>query len=72
MVENHTEASADFDADLQLSQGRAEAVVAALVTRGIDQERLSAVGFGSKRLQEKNNTPIERMQNRRTLIVAKK
>ena len=71
VVENHTDASADPEADLALSQLRAEQVLAALVARGIDSSRLSAVGFGSKRLQKNNNTPIERMQNRRTYIVAK-
>ena len=71
VVENHTDASADPDEDLALSQSRAEQVVSALVARGINKQRLDAVGFGSKRLKKNNDTPIERMQNRRTIIVAK-
>ena len=71
VVENHTDASADPDADLALSQRRAEQVVAALAARGITKQRLEAVGHGSKRLNKNNDTPIERMQNRRTNIVAK-
>ena len=70
VVENHTDASADPQEDLALSQRRAEQVVAALTARGIDKNRLSAAGFGSTRLKKHNNTPIARMQNRRTIIVA--
>ena len=71
VVENHTDLSGDQEADLILSQRRAEQVVAALVARGIDKKRLDAVGLGSIRLKKNNNTPIARMQNRRTYIVAK-
>ena len=70
-VENHVEASAQPENDLSLSQARAEAVVMALIERGVEAHRLSAHGYGGTRQQKNNNTPIARMQNRRTDVIAK-
>lgn len=71
MVGNHTGDSGNSARDMALSQQRAEAVVIALTDRGIKGQRLTAKGFGGTKPLKNNNTPIARMQNRRTNIVAK-
>ena len=48
-LEGHTDASGDAGYNLQLSQRRAEAVVAYLVSRGVAWQRLNAVGYGESR-----------------------
>ncbi|MEM7466726.1 MAG: OmpA family protein [Pseudomonadota bacterium] len=70
-IENHTDASTDKNDDIELSEQRAQAVVQALVARGIAAERLHPKGVGPAAIENKKVTPIERMQNRRTIIVAK-
>ena len=46
-VEGHTDASGSAEVNQTLSQARADAVSAALATRGIAADRISATGFGS-------------------------
>ena len=65
LFEGHTDSAGNAAANLALSQSRAEAVRAALVTRGIDAARLSAKGFGSERPIADNNTAEGRQANRR-------
>ena len=45
-VAGHTDAQGDAGANLLLSNGRAEAVVADLAARGVPADRLVAVGYG--------------------------
>ena len=68
-VEGHTDAAGGADANRQLSQRRAEAVVDWLVGRGIAPSRLEAVGVGEDRPVASNDTPAGREQNRRVEIV---
>jgi outer membrane protein OmpA-like peptidoglycan-associated protein len=49
-----------------LSQQRANAVVAYIATKGIDTSRLTAKGYGSKKPIATNDTDAGRQQNRRT------
>ena len=46
VISGHTDSDGEEDANLALSQARAESVLAYLVTVGIDGNRLSAQGFG--------------------------
>ena len=65
VVEGHTD-SVGSDADnLALSQRRAEAVVDYLVSRGVDIERLEAVGLGETSPVADNETADGRQINRR-------
>jgi len=49
MVAGHTDAKGSAQYNKQLSQRRAEAVKGYLVSKGIDANRLDAVGYGSER-----------------------
>lgn len=67
-VEGHADARGDADANLRLSQGRAESVVAYLASKhGILPERLSAVGKGSG--EPLNKARVDAPENRRVTIV---
>jgi outer membrane protein OmpA-like peptidoglycan-associated protein len=65
LVEGHTDNVGSRAINLELSQRRAEAVMAYLVEKGIDASRLSAKGFGFSRPIASNATPLGRAKNRR-------
>jgi outer membrane protein OmpA-like peptidoglycan-associated protein len=70
-VEGHTDSTGDPAGNLRLSEMRAAAVVAALVERGIDGARLSAVGYGRTKPIANNGTEEGRAKNRRVELVKK-
>ena len=64
-VEAHTDADGVADANLALSVARAEAVVAQLIKRGIDEGRLYAEGYGESDPVASNDTKDGKAKNRR-------
>lgn len=68
-VNGHTDDSGDAVYNQQLSEGRAKAVVALLVGRGIDAARLTAAGFGSAQPAAENATAEGKAKNRRVELV---
>ena len=50
---------------LELSQRRADALVAALVSQGVPQSQLTARGYGGKEKKASEKTQAGRMENRR-------
>ncbi|MGY0505800.1 OmpA family protein [Luteimonas sp. e5] len=68
-VHGHTDASGDAAHNQQLSEGRARAVVALLVERGIDEGRLSAEGFGDRQPVADNTSAEGKAKNRRVELV---
>jgi OOP family OmpA-OmpF porin len=65
-IEGHTDSVGDDVKNLKLSQGRADAVRAALLKLGIDPGRMEAVGFGETKPIASNSTASGRAENRRT------
>ncbi|MEM7342422.1 MAG: OmpA family protein [Actinomycetota bacterium] len=65
-VHGHADGSGSEATNLDLSQRRAEAAVAYLITEGgVEAGRLSAVGFGERDPVGSNQTDVGRMANRR-------
>ncbi len=64
-IHGHTDASGDTISNEALSQSRAEAVLDALVIRGVDGQRLTAIGFGESQPVAPNITDDGRAENRR-------
>ena len=72
VVEGHSDASGSDAYNKVLSQRRADAVKAELVTRyGIDASRLTAIGYGEERPVASNDTREGRKTNRRVVAVLK-
>jgi hypothetical protein len=67
-VEGHTDSDATDAYNLDLSQRRADAVVAWLVERGVEAPRLTAVGVGEARPISDNGTAAGKAANRRVEI----
>jgi len=70
-VDGHTDNDGNPDANLRLSQQRADAVKAALVNMGIDASRLSTKGFGASKPMDTNSTAEGKANNRRVEFVKK-
>ncbi len=69
VVEGHTDSKGTIPYNQDLSERRAEAVRAYLVTRGIGDDRISAQGFGPSRSVADNASAEGRANNRRVEIV---
>ncbi|MEZ4363343.1 MAG: OmpA family protein [Kofleriaceae bacterium] len=67
-VEGHTDSDGDDTSNLELSQRRAEAVVAYLVRKGVDPSRLIAKGYGETQPVTTNATAKGRATNRRVVF----
>lgn len=67
-VEGHTDADGEEEANLALSVSRAEAVVDALILRGIGPERLYAIGYGESLPVASNETRAGKQANRRIVF----
>ena len=67
-VEGHTDSDGDDQRNLALSVARAEAVVNALIERGIAPERLYAIGYGETQPVADNATTDGKRQNRRIVV----
>jgi OmpA-OmpF porin, OOP family len=64
-IEGYTDNQGNESANRQLSQRRAEACLGYLYSKGISEERMTAVGLGSKRPLASNKTSEGRQRNRR-------
>jgi outer membrane protein OmpA-like peptidoglycan-associated protein len=64
-VAGHTDADGDANANMALSVARAEAVIDALVKRGVAIDRLYAVGYGETLPLVPNTTKANKAKNRR-------
>lgn len=70
-IEGHTDSRGNAAKNKALSQKRADAVKAAVVAKGIDAARLTAVGYGAEKPIADNATEEGRAQNRRVVASAK-
>ncbi|MDX1759430.1 MAG: OmpA family protein, partial [Arenibacter algicola] len=67
-VEGHTDSVGSASLNQKLSESRALSVKTFLVEKGIEEFRLSAVGYGEDKPIATNNTSAGRTQNRRVEI----
>ncbi len=64
-IAGHTDSKGGDDYNLNLSQGRSQAVVDYLISQGIESYRLTAHGYGESRPIDTNDTEEGRANNRR-------
>jgi OmpA-OmpF porin, OOP family len=67
-IAGHTDSAGDDDANLKLSQARADAAKAYLVKKGIAASRVEARGYGETRPVASNDSAEGRQKNRRTEV----
>jgi outer membrane protein OmpA-like peptidoglycan-associated protein len=70
---SHTDERGSVPYNIKLSQRRAESAVSYIVSKGIDQSKIKAIGYGKSQLIYKSTpdhkcTPTEHRENRRTEI----
>jgi len=68
-IEGHTDDVGGAKKNQELSQARAESVRNALIAKGVEPERLQAVGYGDTRPLDKRKTNEARAKNRRVEFV---
>lgn len=64
-IEGHTDSQGDDAANLVLSQNRANTVKDYLSSHGVEDSRMTAIGYGETQPQADNSTPDGRALNRR-------
>ncbi len=67
-IEGHTDSDGDDQRNLVLSVSRAEAVVNALIQRGVSPDRLYAIGYGESQPVASNDTQDGKRRNRRIVV----
>ncbi len=67
-IAGHTDNEGDDKMNLALSKDRANAVKAYLISKGVPEKQLKAVGYGETRPIADNNSASGKQQNRRTEI----
>jgi outer membrane protein OmpA-like peptidoglycan-associated protein len=68
-VEGYTDTVGSDEFNQKLSEQRAEAVRDFLITQGVDQQTITAKGFGKANPVADNSTAEGRQQNRRVEII---
>jgi len=68
-IEGHTDDVGSSKKNQELSQARAEAVREYLIKKGVEADRLSAVGYGDTRPLDKRKTAEARAKNRRVEFI---
>jgi outer membrane protein OmpA-like peptidoglycan-associated protein len=68
-IEGHTDNGGNANANLVLSQRRAEAVRDAMIAAGVDARRISAIGMGQAQPVASNTTEDGRARNRRVDVI---
>jgi len=68
-IGGHTDSDGDDNANMKLSQARADAVRAELITLGIDGGRLTTKGYGRTKPIGDNSTTEGKANNRRVEFV---
>ncbi len=68
-VEGHTDSRGDAEANLQLSEQRAQAVREALISLGVSADRVTALGMGEDFPIASNEDEDGRAQNRRVDVI---
>jgi len=69
VIEGFTDSTGSAELNRRLSEQRAQAVKAALVSRGVDAQRIQARGYGPAYPVASNDTPVGRQLNRRVQVV---
>jgi outer membrane protein OmpA-like peptidoglycan-associated protein len=67
-IEGHTDSTGSAKLNKTLSESRALAVKEYLISKGVNEFRVSAIGYGSERPIASNNTKAGRAENRRVEI----
>lgn len=68
-IEGHTDSTGSTETNLRLSQQRADAVLTALVSLGVDADRITSVGMGEDFPIASNDTEEGRSRNRRVDVI---
>lgn len=68
-IEGHTDSTGAASFNQTLSENRAESVRSYMTQRGVESNRLIAVGYGASRPVADNGTPQGRAQNRRVEVL---
>jgi outer membrane protein OmpA-like peptidoglycan-associated protein len=68
-IQGHTDNTGSKAHNMKLSQARADAVKKWLVTKGIDEKRMTTKGFGPDKPVAPNDTPENKQKNRRIEFV---
>ena len=68
-IEGHTDSTGNAEANLRISQQRADSVLTALVSLGVSAERITSAGMGQDFPIASNETEEGRAQNRRVDVI---